>query len=81
MMDTKLAVASLGLEQYRTRKQQCYLCYVYQKKTMYPNNEYSPIIIQDLNDIFVHSQKFFFSAKKIVYHLFLLLILPNIVLY
>ena len=48
---------------------------------IYPNGEYSPIIIQDLNDIFVHSRKFFFSAKKIVYHLLLLLILPNIVLY
>lgn len=53
----------------------------FSKPAMYPNNEYSPIIIQDLNDIFVHSQKFFCSTKKIVNHLFLLLILPNIVLY
>lgn len=46
---------------------------------IYECDEYPPIIIQDLNDIFVHSQKFFCSTKKIVHDLFLLLILPNIV--
>lgn len=39
-----------------------------------------PIIIQDLNDFFVRFQKFCSATKKIAYHLFMLLILPNIVL-
>lgn len=33
MMDANLAVTSLGLKQYRTNKQQCYLYYVHQKTT------------------------------------------------
>lgn len=51
------------------------------KNNTYSNNEYSPVIIQDLNDFFVHFQKFYSTPKKTAYHLLLLLILPNIVLY
>nr|DAM12430.1 MAG TPA: hypothetical protein [Caudoviricetes sp.] len=34
-----------------------------------------------MNDFFVHFQKFYSTPKKTAYHLLLLLILPNIVLY
>ena len=47
---------------------------------MSKKRKYSPIIIQDLNDFFVYSQNFIFASKKFSYHLFLQLILSNIVL-
>lgn len=83
MMNAKLAVALLEIEQYRTKKQQyyiCYTCYLHKKTNVYQDYEYLPIIIQDLNDFFVRFQKFCSATKKIAYHLFMLLILPNIVL-
>lgn len=76
-MQTKITEKTILLSESRTKEQENSKTILFSHTCTGP----SPIIIQDLNDIFVHSQKFFFSAKKIVYHLFLLLILPNIVLY
>ena len=78
---TKIAEALLGRRQNRTNKQEYHKATFIKRQVDIKKREYSPIIIQDLNDFFVHFQKFYSTPKKTAYHLLLLLILPNIVLY
>lgn len=78
---TKIADALLGRRQNRTNKQEYHKATFIKRQVDIKRREYSPIIIQDLNDFFVHFQKFYSTPKKTAYHLLLLLILPNIVLY
>lgn len=78
---TKIADALLGRRQNRTNKQEYHKATFIKRQVDIKRREYSPIIIQDLNDFFVRFQKFCSTAKKIAYHLFMQLILPNIVLY
>ena len=80
-MMVKIADALLGRRQNRTNKQEYHKATFIKRQVDIKKREYSPIIIQDLNDFFVHFQKFYSTPKKTAYHLLLLLILPNIVLY
>ena len=79
-MMVKIADALLGRRQNRTNKQEYHKATFIKRQVDIKRREYSPIIIQDLNDFFVHSQNFIFASKKFSYHLFLQLILSNIVL-